>query len=142
MLLIYSSGKYRKNTEVTGRVTRLDQSWSIFAPAPPRDDGWNIIPASLENGSEVDIFRCGNPVNWDKTSLSTRSGIYHNMQWLTYFINLNGAIGKKLYPFYGKYLCYAWNTKHKGGEKLENSTSTLWMSVLFPLVNNKLLRKS
>jgi hypothetical protein len=41
------------------------------------------------------------------------------MQWLTYFINLNGASGKKLYPFYGKYLCYAWNTKHKGGEKLE-----------------------
>ncbi|WP_413172726.1 hypothetical protein [Anabaena azotica] len=111
--------KIWQKTEAIGRVTRLDQSWSIFAPAPPRDDGWHIIPGKLENGSEVDIFRGGNPVNWDKPSLSTRSAIYHNMQWRTYFINLNRAIGKKLYPFYGKYLCYAWNIKHKGGEKLE-----------------------
>jgi hypothetical protein len=102
-----------------GRITRLDQSWSIFAPAPPRDDGWHVIPGSLENGSEVDIFRFGNAVNWDKPSLGIRSEIYRNMQWRTYFINLNRAIGKKLYPFYGKYLCYTWNTQHQDGEKLK-----------------------
>ncbi|MBD2292683.1 HTTM domain-containing protein [Anabaena sphaerica FACHB-251] len=106
-------------TEVMGRITRLDQSWSIFAPAPPRDDGWHVIPGSLENGSQVDIFQGGNAVNWDKPSLGVRSAIYRNMQWRTYFINLNRAIGKKLYPFYGKYLCYAWNTQHQGSEKLE-----------------------
>ncbi|MEA5550499.1 HTTM domain-containing protein [Anabaena cylindrica UHCC 0172] len=111
--------KIWQNTEVIGRVTRLDQSWSIFAPAPPRDDGWHIIPGSLENGSEVDIFRDGSAVNWDKPSLVVRSAIYHNMQWRTYFINLNRAVGKKLYPFYGKYLCRVWNTQHQGSEKLE-----------------------
>ncbi|MFM2060715.1 MAG: hypothetical protein RLZZ507_385 [Cyanobacteriota bacterium] len=106
-------------TEVMGRITRLDQSWSIFAPGPPRDDGWHVIPGNLENGNEVDIFRDGNAVNWDKPSLSVRSEIYRNMQWRTYFINLNRAIGKKLYPFYGKYLCRAWNTQHQGSEKLK-----------------------
>jgi hypothetical protein len=111
--------KIWQQTEVIGRATRLDQSWSIFAPSPPRDDGWHIIPGSLENGSEVDIFRNGNPIIWDKPSLSTRSAIYHNMQWRTYFINLNRAIGKKLYPFYGKYLCQAWNNQHQGSEKLD-----------------------
>ncbi|MTJ07679.1 HTTM domain-containing protein [Anabaena sp. UHCC 0204] len=112
--------KIWKNTEVLGRVTRLDQSWSIFAPGPPQDDGWHIIPGRLQDGTEVDIFRSGNPVNWDKPSLAVRSSIYRNMQWRTYFINLNRAIGKKLYPFYGKYLCYAWNSQHQGNQKLEN----------------------
>ncbi|BAY03068.1 HTTM domain-containing protein [Anabaena cylindrica FACHB-243] len=111
--------KIWQNTEILGRVTRLDQSWSIFAPAPPRDDGWHIIPGSLKNGSEVDIFRGGSAVNWDKPSLGVRSAIYHNMQWRTYFINLNRAVGKKLYPLYGKYLCHVWNNQHKGSEKLE-----------------------
>lgn len=106
-------------TEIMGRLTRLDQSWSIFAPAPPRDDGWHIIPGTLENGKEVDIFRGGKPVNWDKPSLSVRSEIYRNMQWRTYFINLNRAIGKKLYPVYGQYLCRSWNSQHQSGEKLE-----------------------
>jgi hypothetical protein len=110
--------KIWQNTAIMGRITRLDQSWSIFAPAPPRDDGWHVIPGKLENGNEVDIFRFGNAVNWDKPSLGVRSKIYRNMQWRTYFINLNRAIGQKLYPEYGKYLCRAWNNKHQGGEKL------------------------
>ncbi|TAE59145.1 MAG: HTTM domain-containing protein [Nostocales cyanobacterium] len=106
-------------TEIMGRMTRLDQSWSIFAPSPPRDDGWHVIPGKLENGNEVDIFRFGNTVNWDKPSLGVRSAIYRNMQWRTFFINLNRAIGKKLYPTYGNYLCRNWNNKHQGGEKLK-----------------------
>ncbi|MEO3703810.1 hypothetical protein [Trichormus azollae] len=61
-----------------------------------------MITGSLENGSEVNIFRGGNPVNWDKPTLSTRGAIYNNMQWQTYFINLNRAISKKLFPLYGK----------------------------------------
>ena len=40
-----------------GDLTRLDQSWSIFAPNPPRDDGWHIIVGNLKNGSQVDILR-------------------------------------------------------------------------------------
>jgi hypothetical protein len=42
------------------------------------------------------------------------------MQWRTYFINLNRAIGKKLYPYYGAYLCRDWNEQHKGSKQLDN----------------------
>jgi hypothetical protein len=112
--------KVWQNTEFLGRATRLDQSWSIFAPGPPRDDGWYVIPAKLQNGSEVDIFRGGNPVSWDKPSLGLRGTIYNNMQWRTYFINLNRAIGQRLYPFYGQYLCRTWNAKHTGEQSLKS----------------------
>ncbi|BAY69688.1 HTTM domain-containing protein [Anabaena sp. FACHB-709] len=112
--------KVWQSTEFIGRATRLDQSWSIFAPAPPRDDGWHVIPARLQDGTEVDIFRGGSPVTWDKPDLGLRSAIYQNMQWRTYFINLNRAIGKKLYPFYGKYLCRTWNAQHTDGQSLKS----------------------
>ncbi len=107
-----------QRTEWAGRVTRLDQSWSIFAPAPPRDDGWHVIPGKLQDGSQVDIFRHGTPVTWEKPDLGTRDALYRDMQWRSYFINLNRAIGKKLYPAYAQYLCRSWNQTHSGGKTL------------------------
>ena len=103
------------------RLTRLDQSWSIFAPNPPRDDGWHVVEGTLKNGREVDVLRNGS-VNWSKPSLRQRNAIYKNMQWRTYFINLNRAIGQKLYPDYGNYLCRRWNAKHRGENQLDSLT--------------------
>lgn len=109
-----------QQTQFIGQATRLDQSWSIFAPGPPRDDGWHVISGKFEDGKEVDIFRNGSPVNWDKPTLGVRGAIYRDMQWRTYFINLNRAIGKKLYPFYAQYLCSSWNAQHTNEQKLKN----------------------
>ncbi|MGF1478096.1 MAG: DCC1-like thiol-disulfide oxidoreductase family protein [Cyanophyceae cyanobacterium] len=94
-----------------GKVTRLDQSWSIFAPNPPRDDGWYVVRGILDNGREVDILSGESP-NYDKPTLRQRNALYRNMQWRTYFINLNRAIGQKLYADYGAYLCRHWNSQH------------------------------
>ncbi len=102
------------------RLLRLDQSWSIFAPAPPRDDGWHVIVGKLKDGTEVDLLRDGGAVNWDKPTIRMRNSIYPNMQWRTYFINLNRAIGQKLYPYYGEYLCRDWNERHQGNKQVES----------------------
>lgn len=112
--------KIAQNLDVIGQVTRLDQSWSIFAPSPPTDDGWYVIPGKLKDGAEVDILKDGDSVNWEKPTVAQRNAIYRNMQWRTYFINLNRAIGKKLYPYYGKYLCRDWNARHKGSRQLDS----------------------
>ncbi len=102
------------------RVLRVDQSWSIFAPAPPRDDGWYLVVAKLKDGSEVDILRNGAAVSWDKPSIQVRNSMYPNMQWRTYFINLNRSIGKKIIPYYGEYLCRDWNEQHQGAKEVES----------------------
>lgn len=102
------------------QLTRLDQSWSIFAPNPPRDDGWHVITGKLKDGSEVNLLQQDQPINWDKPSIQQRNATYKNMQWRTYFINLNRYIGQKLYPYYGEYLCRDWNSKHGGKKQLDN----------------------
>ncbi|WP_287517549.1 DCC1-like thiol-disulfide oxidoreductase family protein [Okeania sp. SIO2C2] len=107
--------------DVFGKVTKLEKSWSIFAPAPPRDDGWHVIPGKLKNGKEVDVlYEKGEPVSWDKPTMKQFNKLYSNMQWRTYFLNFNRAIGKKLYPYYAEYVCREWNKNNQGAEKLES----------------------
>ncbi|MEM8545620.1 MAG: hypothetical protein AAGF66_16695, partial [Cyanobacteria bacterium P01_H01_bin.119] len=100
------------------RATRLDQSWSIFAPSPPRDDGWHVVVGTLADGSQVDLLRNGRPVSFDKPTLGDRSRVYGNMQWRTLYINFNRGIGEQLQPHYVDYLCRQWNQTHSSDRQL------------------------
>jgi predicted DCC family thiol-disulfide oxidoreductase YuxK len=107
-----------QSIEWLGEITRLNQSWSIFAPHPPRDDGWHIIIATLNNGQEIDLLTSNTP-KWEKPTMGERNRLYKNMQWRTYFINLNRAIGKRLFPYYGAYLCRQWDSQHQSAEQIK-----------------------
>ena len=98
-----------QRVEWVGYLLRLDQGgWGIFAPAPPRDDGWPVVVGTLENGKEVNLLEPGEPISFEKPTLGDRRRLYGNMQWRTYFINLNRNIGNQLYADYGDYLCRTW----------------------------------
>ena len=102
--------KTAQSIQWLGQLTRLDQSWSIFAPNPPRDDGWHVVTGKLTDGKEVNLLNPDRPITWLKPTLRERDRLYRNMQWRTYFINLNRNVGKQLYPAYGDYLCQQWNS--------------------------------
>lgn len=104
--------------DIISYLTRLDQSWSIFAPAPPRDDGWHVIPGKLKDGSEVNVLAENSPVSWKKPTVQQRQQLYKTIQWRVYYINLNRAIGANLYPDFAKYLCQKWNSRQQGDKKL------------------------
>ncbi|HBQ99665.1 MULTISPECIES: DCC1-like thiol-disulfide oxidoreductase family protein [unclassified Roseofilum] len=106
-----------------GGLTRLDQGWSIFAPSPPKDDGWHVIQGKLKDGTPVDLLnRTTGEVTWEKPTLKQRNRWYPNMQWRTYYINLNRSIGKRLYPYFGDYLCQTWNQNHTGEQEMDQIT--------------------
>ena len=115
-----TNSRTAQNIRWLGDLTRLDQSWSIFAPNPPRDDGWHVILGKLQNGELVNLLTGDTTINWDKPSIKERNKLYKNMQWRTYFINLNRNIGKQLYPHYGDYLCQQWNNNHSSSQQLES----------------------
>ena len=98
------------------KITRLDQSWSIFAPNPPRDDGWYVIIGDLGGGRQVNLLSKSNSIDWRKPTIEERNKMYGDMQWRTFFINLNRAIGRRLYSDYGNYLCSSW--KKNNSEKI------------------------
>ena len=108
------------NLEPLAKLTRLDQSWSIFAPNPPMDDGWYVVVATLEDGTEVDILRNQiGKITWDKPTRKERNKILKNMQWRSYFIRLNRSIGDSLLPEYGAYLVREWQKNHSSSQQIK-----------------------
>ena len=106
------------------KIIRLDQGWSIFSPSPPRDDGWYVITGTLQNGTTVNVLQPNQPIAIDKPTLAQRQAIYQNLQWRTYFINLNRNLGEKLYPYYGHYVCRNWNRRYSGNQRLRQFSVT------------------
>jgi hypothetical protein len=96
-------------------LTRLDQSWDMFAPYPYKDDGWYIMPGRLEGGRVVDVFRGGAAV--DEAKPRSVSALYRNIRWRKYLMDLrrrrNFALGA-----YAAYVCREWNRSYKGPDAL------------------------
>ena len=40
-----------------GRVLRVSQQWSMFAPYPSRSSGWYVVVGTLNDGTQVDLYR-------------------------------------------------------------------------------------
>jgi hypothetical protein len=94
---------------------RLDQKWDMFAPYPFKDDGWYVIPGKLKDGTEIDVFRNGAPVSWEKPKWVP--DLYPNERWRKYLENLWTNENYRLY--YAQYLCRNWNSQNKGNQKLD-----------------------
>lgn len=105
------------------RLLRIDQLWNMFAPYPSRADGWTVFPGRLEDGSEVDVLRPGQPLKWDKPA---RPSQHENIRWHTY----RWRIWEKRYAghrlHYGRYLCRQWNADAAEGQRLL-SFRMVWM---------------
>lgn len=66
-------------------VFRLDQSWSMFSPDPPIEDGWLVVEAKLRDGRLIDLLT-SDFVSWAKPdSVTHRLG---GDRWKAYLLNL------------------------------------------------------
>ncbi|HEV2706656.1 MAG TPA: DCC1-like thiol-disulfide oxidoreductase family protein [Pyrinomonadaceae bacterium] len=99
-----------------GVLLRLDQQWGMFAPYPRKSDGWLVIPATLASGAEVDLFRDGAPVSWEKPARV--SALFANAYRQKYMENLLSPHLSGTLLLYGQHLCRKWNAEHSGGETL------------------------
>ncbi len=113
-----------------GPLLKIDQMWGMFAPYPLMEDGWYVIPGNLLNGKQVDLFRQGQPVDWNKPKLA--STLYKNQRWQKYMMNIWGANNYPYRLYYGQYLCRDWNTRHEGQEQVDNFEITFMREDTLP----------
>lgn len=92
-----------------GQTLRIDQMWGMFAPKPATDDGWYVIPARLRDGTEVDLFTNGAPVQWGKPV--DVAATYRNQRWRKYLRNIWEREHASHRRYFGQYLCRTWNAE-------------------------------
>ena len=106
----------------------LDQSWDMFSPYPSTEDGWFVIPASLQGGQRLDLFPAvqgdysvREGVTWEKprSVASTFRERGWRESWRKYLLRIWEARHSEQRLYFGQYLCREWNARHEGPEQLE-----------------------
>jgi len=105
-----------------GMLVRIDQWWSMFAPFPMKDDGWFIISAKLANGKEIDLFKPGHTLSYDKPKFVSKT--FPDHRWRRYLMNMWASQHQEKRLFYGRYLCRQWNWYGRGGKDREYALKT------------------
>jgi len=102
--------------EWIGWISGTAQVWDMFSPGPLMEGGWFVMPAQLANGKEVDLFRHGAGVSWEKPARV--SSMYKNDRWRKYLVLIAAASNTDLRPPLGRYLCRRWNATHSKEERI------------------------
>lgn len=95
----------------------LNQTWSMFAPSPLKNDGWYVIPGRFSDGQVRDLFRRGEVVEWTKPRDVSSS--FPNQRWRKYMMNLVKTEWKDYVPYLAAYLCRTWNSEARSEGTLQ-----------------------
>ncbi len=90
-------------------VTRLDQSWGMFAPYPLVDDGWWVVIGTLDDGRKVNLWSPSEPITDDKPDLRRA---YPHERWRKYFMNLWQLEFAAAREPFAQWLVRRWNRDH------------------------------
>lgn len=119
------SNKILRPVAWVGWTLRLDQRFDMFSPSPLTEDGWYVIPATLRDGTRLDLFKNGPtlsksgvfPISYRKPT-HVADG-YPDQRWQKYLMNIAEAGNSRYRLAYGRYLCRTWNAEHAGDETLQ-----------------------
>ncbi len=95
-----------------GRVLRVSQQWSMFAPYPSRSSGWYVVVGTLNDGTQVDLYRhvvLGEKlaqVSWERPDPIVET--FHGPRWRKYMMSLRKSAKKDHRPLFCKYLARQW----------------------------------
>lgn len=95
-------------------MMRLYANWGMFAPNPPSESGWFVFQSKLKNGTEVDVWRDGAPVDWSMPEVP--SATYKTQRWRKFGDNILMQNHAVVRPYFLRWLCNDWNKTHKDGE--------------------------
>ena len=107
----------------------LQQSWRMFAPRPPADDGWFVAPAARADGSTVDAWSLA---PFDPRRPDDVAATYMGARWTKYLINLTYEDYLTHRPLFTSYLCRRFNDRHDRGGRIERLEAVFMREVFDP----------
>ena len=95
-----------------GRLLRVSQRWSMFAPYPSLNSGWYVVVGTMTDGTQVDLYRhvvLGEKlaeVSWERPDPIVQT--FHGQRWRKYMMSLRKSAKKGYRPLFCKYLARQW----------------------------------
>ena len=89
----------------------MGQKWTMFAPHPPKEDGWVLIVGILNDGTLIDLSNEGERVSWKRPK--DISATYKNQRWrknMEYVMTKWDPHARLM----GDYFMGRWNRVHAG----------------------------
>ncbi len=117
----------RRAVEAAG----LQQYWVVFSPPRPQlvTDGFFVAPGTLEDGSQVDLFKPDGRLTWERPELISAS--FRDSRWRHFYANLvvDWAKGSSQWgdtllvrETTAHWLCRDWTARHSGGASLQRAS--------------------
>lgn len=104
--------KYNIKAPAFQTITRwlhLYQEWNMFAPYPKMDNIWVEIPATLSDGTEIELL------TGDRDIFSIKDQKFYktiaNEHWRKFYLNMSDRHDYAKY--YGGFLCRKWNDRNE-----------------------------
>jgi hypothetical protein len=101
-------------------MAQLDQRWNMFAPKPNYIRGWYVAQADLEDGSQVDLMKGGQPFSWKRPDIIATT--YPDFRWRKYLVNLGQARFERYRQGLAAYLRWRWDGAHDAVSRIKRLT--------------------
>ena len=105
-----------------GEITRMDQSWELFAPDPMKSEGWLVVEGELQDGEHVDLKNQTATLSDAPPPLISTT--YYNERWRKYLMNIADGYQDQCF-IYASYLGNLWNTTHPSEQSVTKVTIKL-----------------
>ena len=96
----------------------------MFALGASRYNDWYVIPGTPCGGRQVDLIAAVIQDNHSPREVAlldeapNEVGYLANKYWRKYLGSLRTDSDEPLRPYFGRYVCQAWNARHTGDEQL------------------------
>jgi predicted DCC family thiol-disulfide oxidoreductase YuxK len=116
---------FPNNFIFVAQALEIGQYWDMFSQSPLGSVEWMVVPGTLEDGREVDLFRGGAPLTFEKPP--RLADLYSDIRSRKYTQSLWSDTNAFYRQYYARYLCSQWNSTHGRSDHLQ----TLSMILLF-----------
>jgi predicted DCC family thiol-disulfide oxidoreductase YuxK len=106
---------FPRKVDFIAHLTRCDQRWNMFTPAP-RHDGWFVMAAQLRDGSRVDLFRPHKKLSWRKPAFIYEE--FSTDRWRYFLWKWKAPSNRRSRFEYAGYLRQQWNQVHPPSRRI------------------------
>jgi predicted DCC family thiol-disulfide oxidoreductase YuxK len=114
------------------KILHLEQSWTLYAPAPPEVSGWLVVTGRRADGREVDVLHPQREAPSFEPPPRTDPGA-PDLRWRSYHDRLRDPAHAAQRGLYASYLCRRWNDREAAPDQARQGQRLVSVKMIYML---------